>query len=602
MSINFCNYLFFIIFEQIFRDVPNFGQTFQTGITYGIQMSRQSILYTNRLFLLIAAALLSIFSVNAEEMLDYEALMKMPSDSLYLRARDYQKHNHRDTAIGYYIALIGKYSDNITDSEKQQCAIACIESGEILYGDEQYFKAFDLYFKGLQICSDNISLRKYLGRIYKDIGNIYSVLGDNGQAIKNYTTALMYARTYKDADIECKTLVNLTGVHAFQGDIAEAKKYYNQLQRFKGYDSIVDYFCHQNLALIYSQEKKYDMAVSEFNKARDIVRKSGLPAEYEASVNGETAHMYEMAGLTDSALHYYRINNEFTAKSGINYMRVENLKGISRMYAALGNKALSDKYNYEYLVLSDSLFNINEQNRIKNSLFVYELDTNYRKIASLTESEQNNAAKIKRQHNVILAILAILVCLAVMFMYIYNQKKKEHEAYQELFQKNQELTQLNRSAREREFGIRHDESSDESNNTESAGQEGGGSKQNLDEDQKKKIAESIIKVMDESKEYCRMEFTLEDMARLVGSNTRYVSQTINETFGKNFRTFINDYRIEEAGLRLMDYEHYGHLTIKAIAESVGYKSHTNFIEIFKKSTGMTPSTYRKIAREQKNNI
>ena len=96
-----------------------------------------------------------------------------------------------------------------------------------------------------------------------------------------------------------------------------------------------------------------------------------------------------------------------------------------------------------------------------------------------------------------------------------------------------------------------------------------------------------------------MEFSLEDMARLVGSNTRYVSQTINETFGKNFRTFINDYRIEEAGLRLIDNERYGNYTIKAIAESVGYKSHTNFIEIFKKSTGMTPSTYRKIAMEHK---
>lgn len=128
------------------------------------------------------------------------------------------------------------------------------------------------------------------------------------------------------------------------------------------------------------------------------------------------------------------------------------------------------------------------------------------------------------------------------------------------------------------------------------------SKPALDEEQRKKIADRIIRVMDDTKEYCRMEFSLEDMARLVESNTRYVSQTINETFGKNFRSFINDYRVEEASLRLMDIENYGNFTIKAIAESVGYKSHTNFIEIFKKSTGMTPSTYRKIAIEHKKDI
>lgn len=105
--------------------------------------------------------------------------------------------------------------------------------------------------------------------------------------------------------------------------------------------------------------------------------------------------------------------------------------------------------------------------------------------------------------------------------------------------------------------------------------------------------------MEDSNEFCDSEFSLERLAGRIGSNSRYVSQIINETYNKNFRTFVNEYRIKEARLRLMDTTQYGNYTIKAIAESVGYKSHTNFIDIFKKLTGITPHIYQKMAKEDR---
>ena len=52
--------------------------------------------------------------------------------------------------------------------------------------------------------------------------------------------------------------------------------------------------------------------------------------------------------------------------------------------------------------------------------------------------------------------------------------------------------------------------------------------------------------------------------------------------------------------RLVDTETYGCYNIHGIAESVGYKSTSNFISAFKKVTGMTPSLYKKMAMEEKN--
>ena len=36
---------------------------------------------------------------------------------------------------------------------------------------------------------------------------------------------------------------------------------------------------------------------------------------------------------------------------------------------------------------------------------------------------------------------------------------------------------------------------------------------------------------------------------------------------------------------------------QAIGESLGYKSHTSFINIFRKLTGLTPAQYQKIGKE-----
>ena len=93
------------------------------------------------------------------------------------------------------------------------------------------------------------------------------------------------------------------------------------------------------------------------------------------------------------------------------------------------------------------------------------------------------------------------------------------------------------------------------------------------------------------------DFSIERLADLTGCNSRYISQVINETYHRNFRSLVNEYRIKEAQKRLLDVERYGNYTIQAIAQSVGYKSHANFILLFKKQVGIPPSLFQKMAKE-----
>ena len=52
---------------------------------------------------------------------------------------------------------------------------------------------------------------------------------------------------------------------------------------------------------------------------------------------------------------------------------------------------------------------------------------------------------------------------------------------------------------------------------------------------------------------------------------------------------------------LEDEERFGNLTIKAISESVGYKSHSTFINVFVRQTGLKPSLYQSLSRARKEN-
>ncbi len=98
--------------------------------------------------------------------------------------------------------------------------------------------------------------------------------------------------------------------------------------------------------------------------------------------------------------------------------------------------------------------------------------------------------------------------------------------------------------------------------------------------------------------YCDPDFSIDRLSAAIESNSRYVSEVINEEYGMNFRAFLNRYRVKEAMCRLEDMENYGHLTIKAVAESVGYKSQATFISVFTKETGLKPSLYQQLARNR----
>ncbi|MBC8591991.1 tetratricopeptide repeat protein [Oscillospiraceae bacterium N12] len=556
----------------------------------------------------------------AGDMLNYESLSGWPVSELIKHGDKYYEQNHLDTAIGYYIVLAGKYNAGMTKSDKYICTLACRSIANIYYQQENYAQAFEFYMKSLKISDEN-GFGELTVEAYKNLGNVYSVFTDNEQAIRCYEKGLKRAREYRDTINEVKFLINLSAICCYEKRTKDAWMYYNQMMKFVGNDKIVKYFSYFNKALIFNLQKQYNDAVSNYEKAVRYAERENLDPKYAGGVYGELAKLYRDMGKNDSALHYFHIYTDYSEKNKIMYMFVESLQTLAQLYAEIGDNRQSSYYKGRYMAVKDSLFNANEFNKMKNSQFVYEMDKNYQKIASLTEDSESKEQKIKIQFRILVGILAGMFVFVVLTIIVYLQKRKLNLAYKNLYYRNSELLQSEQRNREQRIESANKLIEErkryallEQKFNEISLNEGSSlqikeedqtredrivklhSSDKLTDEQKEKILMAIIGVMENTQEFCDCDFGLERLAERVGSNSRYVSIVINETYNKNFRAFISEYRIKEAQIRLMDTNRYGNYTIKAIAESVGYKSPTNFISAFKNITGITPSVYQKIAK------
>lgn len=112
----------------------------------------------------------------------------------------------------------------------------------------------------------------------------------------------------------------------------------------------------------------------------------------------------------------------------------------------------------------------------------------------------------------------------------------------------------------------------------------------LQEEQKSRIIYGLTTLMEREKAYTNASLSLDDVALKLNTNTKYISQAINEHFGRNFYHFVNFYRIEEAKRLMLEEENLKY-SIYGIAQMVGFGSKSSFNAAFRKFTGLTPTGF-----------
>ena len=100
------------------------------------------------------------------------------------------------------------------------------------------------------------------------------------------------------------------------------------------------------------------------------------------------------------------------------------------------------------------------------------------------------------------------------------------------------------------------------------------------------------------KKYKDPNFSSKDLAKLLQTNTRYLSAVVNSRFGMNFSCLLNEYRVKDA-LRLLADKKNADKNVEEISAMVGFANRQSFYAAFYRIVGETPNGYRKRVLSEK---
>jgi AraC-like DNA-binding protein len=502
----------------------------------------------------------------------------------------YILHNQTDSAMLCANIQASKYGKEtlVTDELKACCAAFRYLGMEYLNGFYNYQEAATNLLKAEQI-ADKYGFEQLLSHITfdeailsgtrNDLENNFvfnkTVLDDFKKAFQRMLDQIRSDNTeYRKNTMET-TLSNLL-YQAIKFDktneVCVQVQKYRKAQRENGScGNIAEVLCD---AVEFCNSDKYE-------KAYDILQTPIVHTTYFSdrdylqmlsSVKISQYAVLLKSGKRAEALKLLLQHEMSTRENGMPYEQLEALQLIWQHYEQEGNYALADKYALQYYTNKDKFINKSRLGKIDQAKLNLELEETRERIREMSYRQQIQT--ILLWSSIIIALLALTI-LGV----LYANYKRTKRTNRLLYEKNIALLNDNKELRPSVV-----------ERLERPAQEGP-SKVDLD------LMEKITAVMESSPEVYNEDFSRQRLAELVGSNYKAVSRAINTCKQCNFNMLLNEYRIKESCRRLMDTGIYGNYTIEGIANSVGYKSRSNFATIFKEIVGLTPSAFQKMHQQ-----
>lgn len=555
----------------------------------------------NRLFLIVMCIFLNPYCSLAME-------VDHPGDDVHVlfeKGQSCLRDSNWMDALGYFTDMIPYYKQN-EKKEKPELLLfakAFCAAGNICQLVEQYIQALDFYILGLE-AADKSGDDSLYDRCLGNIGNIYMLFKDYENALLYYNKGYNRCVSKNDLDRQVTFLTNMISTYCYMNQPDKAKECFLKLLNMPVKDAEMQTFYNLiNQALIAQTEKNYSGAVYFHEKALEYAHQRVLDERFIVAEYKELSNVYKAKGELQRAIEYLLKGEQIATQKGYTMQKAECYKLLSDLYAQSVDSGLASHYRMLYVSFSDSI-NQREYNKVKNKLVRYEEQQNSSHIGKLSE-------RINMQRWIIVFVSVCFMLVLALIIYIFRQNRKLRHAYQTLFNRNSELIDSDRKYKQtqmkyltvsEELNRYRQEEAEAKNveNPEAKNEEQADKKLPLvlSTEHSERLLEDILRIMEDGHSIYNPEFSLNHLAKLVNSNTKYVSWIINDTYNKNFRTFLNEYRIREASKRLLNTEKYGSFTIQAIAEDVGFKSVTNFVVAFKKNVGITPSLYQKMARKE----
>lgn len=189
------------------------------------------------------------------------------------------------------------------------------------------------------------------------------------------------------------------------------------------------------------------------------------------------------------------------------------------------------------------------------------------------------AIQAKKQLTMIFLCIVSILLVAVALFFIYYQRrtrKKNRASYRKLYQRYMNLNL-------KPFGVAVDEKSVQEKSI----------KETHIADQLTSHLLAGLEEVEQSELYLSKDFNLVHLAKLLKTNTSYLSKIINTEKGKSFNEYLLKLRMDILLRKLEEVPEFRKYTVEALAEFSGYKNASSFSRAFKRYNQTSPYEYIK---------
>lgn len=312
---------------------------------------------------------------------------------------------------------------------------------------------------------------------------------------------------------------------------------------------------------ILTAEKQYDKAIRSYEMAL------GESANSEPSTIISILYNYgclcQASGRLQKAAGLYRQALDKCAETGSTEFLVQLLRAMVELHIQTGD---IDTVAYYYNELIDKEDKFNFQTGVgdfKNSLFEYSsLQYEYDITRKSLELSEN-----RRTTGLLVFFVSVAVLCVVFVLLLYSRQRRENKRLIAQYEEYRKRLLTENSVNDRTAA-----------------------------DHRSDIHYALYLKMEQLMKaglFREKELTLDRMAEVLGTNRTYVSNALNKVAGISFYGYIDSYRIKEATRILSDSVLSEGISLKQLADDVGYNNIQTFFKAFKRETGVTPGNYKK---------
>lgn len=457
------------------------------------------------------------------------------------------------------------------DLEQRNLALSHYYFGLAEQDKSNFETALSYYLKALPVF-EKLKDQKNLAGIYSDLGRLYNSNNDYKKSISFYLKAVSTAENLMDTSLIAKTYSNIgTTYERMQEDEMAIAFYTKGMELSKVLqDSLKLAQNLLNIGNVYTKLKDYPKAHAYYIESLEICQQKNITygklLNYlNIGLNAIDWEKYDLAlSMTNKGL-------ELVDQMDLPLEKVSLLQNKADILANIGKFENAYQLLLEAEKLEKEIFDKEKQARIEELTVKYE--------TTIKEKELENAnlqVKSTQQKLRFLFVLSCVILIATSLLVIFYRSRAIK--IKALYLKNLEI--LTTYKESRSFVKRQVE---EKNNTYKIN------------NQFEELFEQINQLLIDEEGYKDPDLNLNSLAQQVKSNSKYISQAIQQKTNKNFNTYINHLRIMEAQKLIQDSFENMNLNLNDVMYACGFKSRSTFYTAFQKETGMSPKQYKDLA-------